>query len=322
MLKTTTVADTRSEFAADVRAGLNQDGQKEVPSQYLYDDLGSMLFEAITLVPEYGLTNADERLLRENAADIADSLPGPIVAAELGAGSGRKTRWLLEELARREPTTYFPIDISEAAVEQCQKEMEAIEDLTVHGITSTYMPGLQEAASQRPPDAHLLTMFLGSTIGNFKPEEADKFLSGVRAQLEPGDSFLLSTDLVKPARQLLEAYDDPTGVTSAFNINLLSRMNRELGADFDLSRFEHLALYNHERKRVEMHLLSLEEQTVTIPEVGLTVTLDRDETIWTESSHKFTVEDVVEMAGRAGFRCDNQWVDERWPFALSLLVAV
>ena len=322
MLKTTTVAGTRSEFASDVREGLRQDGQKEIPSQYLYDDLGSKLFEAITLLPEYGLTNADERLLRENAADIADSLPGPIVAAELGAGSGRKTRWLLEELARREPTTYFPIDISEAAIEQCQKEMEAVKDLTVHGIASPYLPGLQEAARKRPEGAHLLPTFLGSTIGNFKPEETDKFLSGIRAQLEPGDSFLLSTDLVKPARQLLEAYDDPTGVTAAFNLNLLNRMNHELGADFDLSRFEHLALYNHEMKRVEMHLLSLEEQTVTIPEAGLTVTLDRDETIWTESSHKFTVEDVVGMADRAGFRCDNQWVDERWPFAQSLLAAV
>jgi dimethylhistidine N-methyltransferase len=322
MLKTTTVENTLSEFAADVREGLSRDGQKEIPSKYLYDDLGSMLFEAITLVPEYGPTNADERLLCDNAADIADSLPDSIVAIELGAGSGRKTRWLLEELARREPTTYFPIDISQAAVEQCQKEMEAIADLTVHGIASTYMPGLQQAAQSRSEGDHLLTMFLGSTIGNFKPEEADKFVGDVRAQLEPGDSFLLSTDLIKPVRQILEAYDDPTGVTSAFNINLLVRMNRELGADFDLSQFEHLALYNHERKRVEMHLLSLEEQTVTIPEADLTITLDRDETILTESSHKFTVEDVVEMAGRAGFRCHNQWVDEEWPFAQSLLVAV
>lgn len=321
MLKPSTATNTISEFAADVREGLTQNDQKEIPSKYLYDDLGSKLFEAIMLVPEYGLTNADERLLKKYAGAIADRLPDNTVVTELGCGSGKKTRWLLEELARRQPTTFFPIDISSAAIEQCQWGLEFISGLETQGITGSYLPGLQEATRRRPQGAPLLVLFLGSTLGNFKPEEAGDFLAEVRSLLEPDDRFFLSTDLIKPAGQLLAAYDDPLGVTSAFNLNLLTRMNCELGANFDLSQFGHLALFNHDKKRIEMHILSLSDQTVTIPEADLTVDFRKDETIWTESSHKFIAEDVAALGEEHGFRCDTQWVDEEWPFAQTLFVA-
>jgi len=310
-----------TEFALDVRSGLLRKDQKEIPSKYLYDDLGSMLFEAITLLPEYGATDADRRLLQRNAADLAGRLPGLTAVVELGSGSGKKTRWLLEELAARHATHYFPIDISSAALKQCRQEMEAIPNLTVEGLEGSYLPGLREAKRRRPEGSRLLVLFLGSTIGNFQPEEAREYLSVFRSEMDKDDHFLLSTDLVKPVEQVLAAYDDALGVTAAFNLNLLTRINRELGGDFDLSEFEHLALYNHAEQRIEMHILSLRDQSVSLPEADLTLDLQKHETLWTESSHKFTLEGVRELAERSGFRCEQQWVDEEWPFAQSLLIA-
>jgi len=168
----------------------------------------------------------------------------------------------------------------------------------------------------------VLVLFLGSTIGNFDREEAQKFLQQVRDQLTPGDALLLGTDLVKPVDQLLMAYNDPIGVTAAFNLNVLGRINRELGGEFMISDFEHQAVYNRGKQRIEMYLRSKSRQQVRIRDAGLTVVLEADETIWTESSHKFRVEDVTAMAQSAGFCCKAQWVDEEWPFAESLLLAV
>jgi uncharacterized SAM-dependent methyltransferase len=166
-----------------------------------------------------------------------------------------------------------------------------------------------------------LVLFLGSTIGNFDRNEAQGFVSEIRAKLAPGDHLLLSTDLVKPIPRMLAAYDDEVGVTAAFNRNVLCRINRELDADLDLSKFRHVARYDEAERRIEMHLESTEKQTARIPRAGLIVTFDRGESIWTESSHKFTSEEVVSMAEKAGFVCDAQWVDEEWPLAQSLLRA-
>jgi dimethylhistidine N-methyltransferase len=308
------------EFATDVRAGLTRP-QKELLSKYLYDDVGSALFEVISVLPEYGLTRADERVLRQNAYDIVQQLPLPVTVAELGSGSGKKTRWLLKALARRQHTAYCPIEISPTALAMCKRELGDIDSISILGFEREYLDGLAEVAARRKKEQHLLVLFLGSTIGNFDRPAGIEFLKRIRAGLLPGDSLLLGTDLLKPIPQLLEAYDDALGVTAAFNRNLLVRINRELEGDFALDQFEHVARFNPRARSVEMHLLSKRDQTVTIPAAGFSVRFAAGETIWTESSHKYSKEEVCQLATNTGFRCEAQWVDQEWPFAESLLVA-
>lgn len=312
---------SRPDMAGDVRAGLLRAGQKELPSKYLYDEVGSELFEVISLLPEYGLTRADERLLRRHAGDIVSRLEPRVLVAELGSGSGKKTRWLLEALARQQWTTYCPIEISPTALARCETELSRIECVSIVGFERTYLDGLLAVAARRNEDNQLLVLFLGSTIGNFDGGAAERFLTEVRRILFRGDALLLGTDLEKPLPQLLAAYDDSLGVTGAFNRNLLVRINRELGADFDLAAFCHEARYNSPHRRVEMHLRSTRDQTVYIPGAECSVFFRKDETIWTESSHKFRAEDIFDLARRNGFRCDAQWIDAEWPFAENLLIA-
>jgi L-histidine Nalpha-methyltransferase len=309
------------EFAAAVRAGLSKPGQKELPSQYFYDEVGSALFEAISLLPEYGLTRAGERLLREHAGEIADRLEWPVMVGELGSGSGRKTRWLLEELCRRRPTDYYPIEISSLALARCRQELGGIQALNLTALEQPYLAGLRSLAARRREGERILVLFLGSSIGNFDRAAGDEFLRQVRGTLAARDTLLLAADLVKDVPRLLAAYDDPTGVTAAFNLNLLARLNRELEADFDLRQFEHLAVYNPEQRRIEMHLRSRAEQTARIPAAGIEVSLRRDETLHTENCHKYTVEEMRQMAARTGFQCAAQWVDEEWPFVQNLFIA-
>ncbi|HEV7966233.1 MAG TPA: L-histidine N(alpha)-methyltransferase [Candidatus Acidoferrales bacterium] len=312
---------SRPNLAADVRAGLCRPGQKELPSKYLYDEIGSALFEVVSLLPEYGLTRADERLLQRHAAEIVSRLTPQVFVAELGSGTGKKTRWLLEALAPRQCTTYCPIEISPTALARCESELGRIDCISIVGFERPYLDGLLAAAARRGENDHLLVLFLGSTIGNFDRDAAERFLTEVRRILFAGDALLLGTDLEKPLPQLLAAYDDSIGATAAFNLNLLARINRELGADFDLAAFRHEARYNIQHQRVEMHLRSLRNQVVTIPRARCTVSFLKDETIWTESSHKYRAEDISAMARRNGFRCDSQWIDTEWPFAESLLIA-
>jgi L-histidine Nalpha-methyltransferase len=309
------------EFASDVRAGLTRAGQKELLSKYLYDDVGSALFEVISRLPEYGLTRADERLLRRHASEIVDRLATPVAVAELGSGSGKKARWVLEALCRRQRTFYYPVEISRSALAMCERELSDIDSVSILGFEREYLDGLLEVAAQRRDGQHLFVLFLGSTIGNFDRPAGVMFLAEVRRILEPGDSLLLGTDLEKPSRQVLAAYDDELGVTAAFNLNLLARINRELDADFDLRQFSHMARINPEARSVEMHLLSKRRQTVSIPAAELDVEFLEGETIWTESSHKYSTEEIFQMARDAGFRCEAQWVDEQWPFAENLLTA-
>ena len=309
------------DFADDVRAGLTRFGQKELPSKYLYDDVGSALFEVISYLPQYGLTRADERLLRRHADEIVDRLNGPVAVAELGSGTGKKTRWLLEAFCRRQRTTYYPVEISRSALVMCERELSDIDSISIVGFEREYLDGLLEVASYRKVGQRLFVLFLGSTIGNFDREAGTKFLGSVRSILLPGDSLLLGTDLEKSSAQLLGAYDDELGVTAAFNLNLLARVNRELGADFDLCQFAHLAKINYEARSVEMHLRSKRRQRVSIPESDVVVEFAEGETIWTESSHKYSAQEIVETARNAGFRCEAQWIDEQWPFAENLLIA-
>jgi L-histidine Nalpha-methyltransferase len=310
-----------SEFAADVRDSLTKREQRELPSKYLYDEVGSALFETICLLPEYGLTRADARLLKRYAGEIVERLPSPVQVAELGSGSGKKTRWILEALSRRQKTYYYPIEISPSALEACEKELGQINLVSIVGYERPYLEGLRDVAEGRGEDDHLLVLFLGSTIGNFDRDAAEKFLRSVREILCPGDALLLGTDLEKSVADQLLAYDDPAGVTAAFNLNLLARINRELGADFDLSCFRHEARWNAVERRIEMHLRSTCRQKAEIPAAGLRMMLDEDETIWTESSHKYRPEEAITMAERTGFRCEGQWIDEEWPFAQNLLIA-
>ncbi len=312
---------SQSNFAGDVRAGLLRPGQKELPSKYLYDEVGSALFEVISVLPEYGLTRADERLLGRHAVDIVGRLKSHVLVAELGSGTGRKTRWILEALARRQRTTYCPIEISPTALARCQSELGQIEYVSIVGFERPYLDGLLAAASGRRENEHLLVLFLGSTIGNFDRDAGERFLAEVRRILYPGDAMLLGTDLEKPVPQLVAAYDDSIGVTAAFNLNLLTRINRELDADFDLAGFRHEARYNSPERRIEMHLRSLRGQSVTIAGSGCNVSFTKDETIWTESSHKYRADEIPAMARRTGYRCDAQWLDSEWPFAENLLIA-
>jgi dimethylhistidine N-methyltransferase len=311
-----------AEFAGEVRAGLTRPGQKELPSKYFYDEVGSALFEVITLLPEYGLSRADERLLRDHAEAMERPLlPAQVMVAELGSGSGKKTRWILEALARRQRTTYYPIEISPAALTQCAKELGQLDCVTVVGVERAYLEGLASVVADRRAGERLLVLFLGSTIGNFDRGPAQRFLSEVRRRLQPGDALLLGADLAKPLAQLLRAYDDSLGVTAAFNLNLMARINRELGADFDLRTFEHLARYDELERRVEMHLVSRCRQEVSIPGAGCTVSFSIGETIWTESSYKYTTDEIVQLGESCGFRAETQWVDQEWPFAETLMIA-
>jgi L-histidine N-alpha-methyltransferase len=321
MLTQAFTTDTNSALITDVRLGLTKSGQKELPSKYLYDSVGSALFEVISVLPEYGLTRADERLLRRYSEDIVARLTPPTTVAELGSGSGKKTRWMLEALSKHQHVSYCPIEISRTALNMCERELGDIDSVSIVGFEREYLDGLLEVAARRQKREQLLVLFLGSTIGNFEHPADVKFLCQMRAILQSGDALLLGTDLMKPIHQLLDAYDDPLGVTAAFNLNLLARINRELDADFIIPQFEHVARFNQAVGSMEMHIRSLQKQTVAIPTADLSVTFLEGETIWTESSHKYSLGEISGIAASAGFRVDAQWIDEEWPFAENLLIA-
>jgi len=311
------------EFARDVCSGLSRP-QKELDSKYLYDDLGSALFEAITLLPEYGLTRADNRLLAAPARELPESLAsaskavGPsLIVADVGSGGGRKARPILESLR---PVHYYPIDLSSAALERCALDLAGLALVTPVGLS--YLDGIREVTSRRGPGERLLVLFAGSNIGNFVRSAREEFIAELRVLLRAGDALLLGCDLVKPLETMLVAYDDPAGVTAAFNLNMLGRINRELGADFELRSFRHEARYDGDRECIEMHLRSLRHQIVTLRDVDRRFVFEEGQTVRTESSHKFRHEVIPEMARRVGFHFERQWIDEEWPFSESLWTAV
>src|SRR5260370_1105248 len=220
-------------IAADVRESLTKTGQRELPSKYLYDEGGSALFETICVLPEYGLTRADARLLEKYAGEIVGRLPTPIQVAELGSGSGKKTRWILEALSQRQKTYYYPIEISPSALAALAKELGQIDLVSIVGHEQSYLEGLRTVAEGRGEEDHLLVLFLGSTIGNFDRDAGEKFLSEMREILRAGDALLLGTDLENTVELQLLAYYASSGVTAAFNLNLLARINREVAREFD-----------------------------------------------------------------------------------------
>jgi L-histidine Nalpha-methyltransferase len=246
--------------------------------------------------------------LRQHSGEIVARLSSPVLVAELGSGSGKKTRFLLEALDKNEQTRYCPIEISRTALTMCARELGDIEHISIMGFERGYLDGLREVASQRRVDEQLFVLFLGSTIGNFDRPADVKFLRQVRRALRPGDALLLGTDLIKPIPQMLDAYDDELGVTAAFNLNLL--------ADF-----EHEARFNRETSSIEMHLRSRRLQSIQISGARLSVSVREGETIWTETSHKYSPSELLRLAMAAGFHYEAQWVDEEWPFAETLLVA-
>ncbi|MET0620227.1 MAG: L-histidine N(alpha)-methyltransferase [Thermoanaerobaculia bacterium] len=309
------------DFARDVRRDLALT-PKQLQSRYLYNGLGSALFEAICRLPWYRITRAEGRLLARFATEMVGPLQDPITLVELGCGSGEKLALLAEALrGRRKRVLVHLIDISPDALELSERTLGGLEHVSVVGHRATYEVGLRHAASQRPAAGTMLVLFLGSNIGNFDTPAADEFLADIRRTLRPGDALLLGVDLVKPEHELMLAYDDPLGVTAAFNKNVLARMNTELLADFDLSAFAHRAVWNPIERRVEMHLESLRAQTVHVPRADCVAEFARGERIWTESSYKYDPDQIVRMGHEAGFRLHQQWIEPDARFAVVLFVA-
>lgn len=305
-------------LAAAVQAGLRS-RQKTLPAALLYDDLGSALFEAITLLPEYEVTRADFRLIDRHAGDVADQLEAPQVV-ELGPGAGKKAKRFLERYTNGSAVRFSAIDVSEAALRDCQRTVEQLPNVTVSLVCARYLEGLQAVMESRA-DEPMLVLFLGSNLSNFERPEAQRFLSAIRATLRPGDGLLLATDLDKPVEQLLPAYDDASGVTAAFDKNLLVRLNRELDADFDVRAFRHEARWSVPHRRIEMHLVATRAMEVTVKATGDVFHFDDGESLWTESSHRFRTDEVRAWGTAAGFHTKAQWVDPSWAFAHTLFLA-
>lgn len=309
-----------SQFAVDVAEGFST-SQKKLSPRYFYDDLGAALFEAITLLPEYGLTRADERLINSCAPQIVREAGAVAAIMELGSGSGKKTRRILGAHSQLYGAAlYRPIDVSSAALAACERELSGVAE--VQPVCGDWIQGLEFAVRSRRGDLPLLVLFLGSSIGNFDREAISGFLRQLRSHLRPGDFFLLGADLVKDIDAMLAAYDDPTGVTAAFNLNVLGRINRELAANFDLPSFTHEVRWNSAARRIEMHLLSRRDQTVSIEALDATFNFRAGETIWTESSHKFTETELNSYSRSSGFSPLHMWIDRDWPFAEALWRAV
>jgi L-histidine N-alpha-methyltransferase len=313
-----------AEFAADVRRDLRL-VPKQLQSKYLYDALGSSLFEAICRLPWYRITRAETRLLAEHGAAIVVSLgedEGATIV-ELGCGNGEKLMLLAEAVQARGLSAHVHlIDVSPQALEQTEQRLNGLRHFSVVGHHSTYEDGLRRAVAARDGSRPMLVLLLGSNIGNFDTPAAHAFLGRIRGALAPGDLLLLGADLVKPERDLIIAYDDPLGVTAAFNKNLLVRLNRELDADFDLDGFDHRAAWVGDHQRIEMHLVSRRVQTVRIPAASMTVRFGPDEWIWTESSYKYDADQIIEMGAGACFAARDQWVDRDARFALTLFTAM
>ena len=308
-----------AEFAADVGYYLSLT-PRQLPSRYLYDDLGSALFEAVCRLPWYTITRAETRLLADRATDIFRCLPRLTNIVELGPGKGDKLRLLLDTAAPLPSAlTVHLVDVSSSALAAAASSVRGPGGMRVVTHRATYGNGLRHAMAGTA--GRSLVIFLGSNIGNFDPPGAAAFLSAVRACLKKNDALLFGIDLVKPRRQLLEAYDDPLGVTAAFNRNLLVRINRELGATIDLAGFSHRAVWNEAELRVEMHLVAGTPQPVCIPPAGTEIRMEAGDVIWTESSYKYAPERIGDLLQSAAFSLTKTWIDQQDGFALTLAVA-
>lgn len=304
-----------STFHQDVTEGLSKP-QKELPSKYFYDESGSELFEEISRLDEYYLTRAELELMETHIGEICDLLGNNILLAELGSGSSLKTRLLLKHLGQL--AAYVPVDISADFLNQAAENLrEEFPDLTIQPVAADYTKPFP--VPHREKASRMVLYFPGSTIGNFTLERAKRFLRRMAGLLEPGDGFLIGADRVKDTAVLEAAYNDSKGVTAQFNLNLLRRINRELNGNFDLNRFKHKAVFNEEKSRIEMHLVSLADQPATI--AGSTFYFRKGETIHTENSHKYSTELFKELVTGL-FTIEKEWRDRNDLFSLFYLSLV
>ncbi len=302
-------------FAEDVAYGLTRK-EKFIPSKYFYDEAGSELFDKICELPEYYLTRKELEILDLAKQDLSEYLDGNYSVVELGSGSAVKTRHIFEVLCKsQEKIAYYPIDISNVVKESSQRLQDEFENLHITGIVDQYEGGLDLV---KDVEGKKIIAFFGSSIGNFDQKSAQDFLGKVRSAMGPGDLFLLGVDLVKGKKVLESAYNDSGGITRDFNLNLLRRINSELGGDLDYAKFEHVAFYNSKEKRIEMHIRSKARQQVSIEKIDLSVNLEKGETIRTEYSHKYTIPQIKKMAKKAGLNPVKIWRDEKNYFALVL----
>jgi L-histidine N-alpha-methyltransferase len=326
---TNATATAAAQFAADLQYYLTLE-PRQLPSRYLYDELGSALFDAICALPWYGITRAETRLLARHARSILAEVHGLTTIIELGPGSGAKLATLVD--AGRVSTERLDlrlVDISPSALELTQRTLSALPNVNIVTYADTYEAGLVQAAGETV-SGRALVLFLGSNIGNFDRPGAEEFLRGVRASMRRGDALLMGADLPKAEHDLLLAYDDPLGVTAAFNRNLLVRINRELGGNFDISQFDHRAVWAPAASRVEMHLVSRVAQHVRIPAPvpanglgaeAMDIAFTEGESIWTESSYKYDPDELILNLEHAGFGLLKQWIDRDDNFALALAEA-
>ncbi|MBI1761808.1 MAG: L-histidine N(alpha)-methyltransferase [Acidobacteria bacterium] len=308
-------------LAADARAGLTA-RPKRLPPKYFYDTLGSHLFEAICQLPEYYLTRAETAIFQRHANAIVTAIPNLTSIAEFGSGSAVKSRYLIAALlAQRDVVHYQPLDISPEILRQSAEALlESYAGLSITGYVCDYLQ--QMPPLERRHGGRVLVLFLGSNIGNYTPEEARALLQRMRQTMQPGDGLLLGADLAKDPRVLEAAYDDALGVTAAFNLNVLLRLNQQLGADFNLRQFAHRAVFNAAQSRMEMYAVSRVAQTVRLAALDLTVEFEAGEMIHTEHSHKFNVAQLAALAAATGFAPVQVWLDEREWFSSNLWVAV
>lgn len=312
--------DPLAGLAEDVRKGLSAQPKRFLP-KYFYDELGSQLFEAICLLPEYYLTRAENEILERYADEIAASVDGHKTLLEMGSGSASKTRLVIEALLRGQPELLFmPVDISASALESSSRILlQSYPQLRIEAYAADYFAGLAELGKK--PRRRTMALFLGSNISNFDLEEALRFLRAFRSVLQKGDALLLGADLKKDRAILEAAYNDALGVTSAFNLNVLARINRELGGGFDLRAFRHRAFYNEAMGRIEIYIESLFKQQVRIENLDLEVEFDAGELIHTENSYKYDIAGIAQLAASTGFACSRTWLDSQERFSSNLLLA-
>jgi L-histidine N-alpha-methyltransferase len=310
--------DLDAALRRDARAGLSA-MPKTMPPVWFYDDRGCALYEAITRTPEYYPFRAEQALLRDVAGEVAEAAAATVLV-ELGSGTSEKTRLLLDAMAGATAglAGYVPFDVAEPTLRSAARAVADDYGIGVHAVVGDFRTHLEHLAGVPDGNAPRLVAFLGSTIGNFTPRERAGFLDDVAAMLRPTGRLLLATDLVKPVDRLIAAYDDAAGVTAAFDRNLLDVLNRELGADFDIARFDHVALWDPVHQRVEMRLRATRPMTVKLPEIGLVVDFAAGEDLRTEVSTKFTLEGVRRDLATAGLGVLGQWTDSAGDYLLTL----
>lgn len=308
-------------FAEDVRRGLSAN-PKSLSPKYFYDELGSQLFDAICLLPEYYLTRAENEIIERYADEIVNAIAGEKTLLEMGSGSASKTRLIIEALLKQQPRLLFmPVDISVSALESSSRILlQSFPRLRIEAYAAEYFDALA-VLSEKQSRGRTLALFLGSNISNFGREEAPKFLRALRRVLKTGDALLLGADLKKDRNVLEPAYDDALGLTAAFNLNLLSRVNRELGGNFNLRAFKHHAFYNDDIGRVEIYIESISEQTVQITNLDLEVHFAAGERIHTENSYKYDLSGIAQLASDTGYTCSRTWLDSQKRFSSNLLLA-